>query len=892
MTPKERRQARGAVGEVRGWVRRARKVVEWRSHVSETAQRSVDAARHLIVDVPIDGSVAWKVLPMDRPSRTAVGSLAQEVSLPAVSEADGELLAELTGEVSELLDAVRAVGGLRRLFSGREKRDSANAALTSLASYRDRAVAAAVPAVLDRLEVGVGSEAPTIDVAQALSDEFGLAARLGEDASTAAVVATKDLGGLAPAVKAIARALEIDRSGRAVVEADASKVRIAETRRLLSEMPVERLRDTASGPMRLGAVTAAGIRTIQDVLDSDAILMFTDGVGDKTKDRIRAAALTLRQITFDETPVRIDIESRTPEATELLRSLGAWDSIRRALGDPRGLFRAVQLRRVSAIVDSSVPTVVVFSGTELASALCDSVRDAIGRARTLPDTRDLPTSSVDPWDDFFTRPADYYAILSELGILTEGQGKEHGDLPDEIIDAIRATELRGDHLLASLRGYQSFGARFAIVQRKVILGDEMGLGKTVEALAVLAHLRATGDQHFLVVCPAAVVTNWMREIASKSKLRPYRVHGDDRELAAYTWSRYGGVAVTTFETLGWLNHNGPEWPEPGCVVVDEAHYIKNPHAQRTQRTLEVLDLSRHAILLTGTPMENRIGEFANLVSYLRPDLVVDANELAPRRFRAQVAPAYLRRNQEDVLTELPDLVEVNEWLGMTAGDSSAYRAAVGSGNFMAMRQVAMLQSESSAKVQRLLEIVEEAEDNGRRVIVYSYFREVLGRVAGLLPGEVFGPITGSVPANKRQEIVDRFSAASGGAVLVAQIQAGGVGLNIQAASVVVICEPQLKPTTEWQAIARARRMGQLNSVQVHRLLSEGAVDERIVQILRTKSLLFDEFARISETADAAPEALDISEAELARRVVAAERERLFGAGASASALTDVGDDIV
>jgi SNF2 family DNA or RNA helicase len=185
-----------------------------------------------------------------------------------------------------------------------------------------------------------------------------------------------------------------------------------------------------------------------------------------------------------------------------------------------------------------------------------------------------------------------------------------------------------------------------------------------------------------------------------------------------------------------------------------------------------------------------------------------------------------------------------------------------------------------------LEIVEEAEDNGRRVIVYSYFREVLDRVARLLPGHVFGPITGSVPANKRQEIVDRFSAAAGGAVLAAQIQAGGVGLNIQAASVVVICEPQLKPTTEWQAIARARRMGQLNSVQVHRLLSEDAVDERIVDILATKSRLFDEFARISETADAAPEAVDISEAELARRVLAAERERLFGGGASESADED------
>ncbi len=124
-------------------------------------------------------------------------------------------------------------------------------------------------------------------------------------------------------------------------------------------------------------------------------------------------------------------------------------------------------------------------------------------------------------------------------------------------------------------------------------------------------------------------------------------------------------------------------------------------------------------------------------------------------------------------------------------------------------------------------------------------------------------------------MVDQFSAAGHGAVLVAQIVAGGVGLNIQAASVVVICEPQLKPTTEWQAIARAHRMGQLESVQVHRLLSEDGVDRRVTEILAEKRRLFDEFARVSDTADSAPEAVDISEAELAREVVAAERERLL-----------------
>lgn len=112
-------------------------------------------------------------------------------------------------------------------------------------------------------------------------------------------------------------------------------------------------------------------------------------------------------------------------------------------------------------------------------------------------------------------------------------------------------------------------------------------------------------------------------------------------------------------------------------------------------------------------------------------------------------------------------------------------------------------------------------------------------------------------------------------VLVSQVQAGGVGLDIQAASVVVITEPQVKPTIEWQAIARAHRMGQARSLQVHRLLSEESVDERMVQILSRERRTFDDFAAISEMAERAPEAVDVSEGDLVRQVVEAEQRRLF-----------------
>ncbi|XNS27957.1 SWF/SNF helicase family protein [Citricoccus nitrophenolicus] len=124
-------------------------------------------------------------------------------------------------------------------------------------------------------------------------------------------------------------------------------------------------------------------------------------------------------------------------------------------------------------------------------------------------------------------------------------------------------------------------------------------------------------------------------------------------------------------------------------------------------------------------------------------------------------------------------------------------------------------------------------------------------------------------------MVDSFSAAPGGAALVAQVTAGGVGLNIQSASVVILCEPQLNPAIEWQAIARARRMGQLETVQVHRLLTEDGVDQRLTEMLAAKAELFEQFARDSDVAEAAPEAVDVSEAELAREVIAVEQERLY-----------------
>ncbi len=614
-----------------------------------------------------------------------------------------------------------------------------------------------------------------------------------------------------------------------------------------------------------------------DVITSGDRLVRLRGIGDASAKQLQGAAQTLWKTILDETPLKIDVSARGPAATELLRALSAWESVRDLRAASRDLEAAWRLAPLARGFDRHVSHVAVFdAGRRPQSELRSDVELVVARARQLR-AHLQAGNRVDPWADFIARPAAYYALLSDLGLLAEDDQKSLGDLPKHILEAIRKFKLSDKLLIGSLRGYQSFGARFALVQKKVVIGDEMGLGKTFEALAVLAHLHAKGERHAVVVCPAAVVANWMREVSEKSKLTPHRLHGPGRQLAADEWSADGGVAVTTYETLGWCRDQFLAVPKLYCVVVDEAHYVKNPDANRSRRVAELITLADRAVLLTGTPMENRTEEFRNLISYLRPDLTVDAGELSPARFRKQVAPAYLRRNQEDVLKELPPLIEVDEWVPMTPEDLALYRRAVGESNFMAMRQAAAAAGHQSGKMKRLVELVNEARENGRKVLVFSYFRAVLESAVELLPGQVFGPITGSVPAPKRQALVDDFSAAQGSAVLVAQIVAGGVGLNIQEASVVIICEPQLKPTVEWQAIARAHRMGQLSSVQVHRLLSDQGVDVRVTEILARKGALFDEFARPSDTAASAPEAVDVSEAQLAREVIAAERERLFPA---------------
>lgn len=404
----------------------------------------------------------------------------------------------------------------------------------------------------------------------------------------------------------------------------------------------------------------------------------------------------------------------------------------------------------------------------------------------------------------------------------------------------------------------------------------------------MAHLFSSGVEHFLVVCPASVLVNWIQEIEHRSYLSAIRLHGSGRDRNLSRWVQRGGVGVTTYDSLRALD---PPWQvKVGMLVVDEAHYVKNPSTRRAEALAIWMGLADRVLFLTGTPMENRVDEFRTLVGYLQPHVAASIRSLdglaGGAAFRRAVAPAYLRRNQEDVLKELPELLEAEDWVQLTGRDVEIYRDAVASGNFMAMRRAAYLAPtpEESSKLARMIDIVEESAENNWKVVVFSFFLDVLDVVHRAVGSSALPPLTGRLPPTARQGLVDRFTAAEGHAVLVSQIQAGGVGINLQAASVVILTEPQWKPSTEEQAIARAHRMGQTRRVHVHRLLAQDSVDERMLEILRGKGALFDEYVRMSALKDASPQAIDISDVEAVedvlsqtaaeRAILQAERRRL------------------
>ena len=377
-----------------------------------------------------------------------------------------------------------------------------------------------------------------------------------------------------------------------------------------------------------------------------------------------------------------------------------------------------------------------------------------------------------------------------------------------------------------LRDYQKFGARYLVHRDSAILGDEMGLGKTIQALAAMGHLAAWGGRHFIVICPLGLVDNWLDEIDSKTYLRGHRVHGAHADAAFATWCQHGDIAVMSFESAGRFVDR-IDATNLDMVVIDEAHYIKNPKTKRAQMARRWLSQAAHRVLMTGTAVKNNKHEFISLVSYLDTNAAATLKmSVSSTAFTGLVSHLYLRRNQIDVLPEIPERIEVVDHVPMSEGDLVRYRTALQHKNFMALRHAAshIDSNGPSAKLDRLSEILDEARDADRKVLVFSFFLKTLSSVAQIAGRDLVGTISGATPSADRFLLVKKFSEQPGFSVLALGATTGGTGFNLQAASVVVLMEPQYSPMDEEQAIDRAQRFGQSERVVVHRLISTQGVD--------------------------------------------------------------------
>lgn len=455
--------------------------------------------------------------------------------------------------------------------------------------------------------------------------------------------------------------------------------------------------------------------------------------------------------------------------------------------------------------------------------------------------------------DFQNKSASYIAEIEN--ITGESDSIENtSSLPQLVIDEVNKHKLNLSNLKATLRPYQIFAGKYILTFKKVLLGDEMGLGKTLEALSVANHLYQLGKKHTLAVGPLSVLTNWKQEVKTKTKLPPYIFHGHSGANNLLEWKEYGGVLITNYEQCSKILELDPHLTID-LMIVDEAHNIKHSSAQRTQSAKALLANSEYKLLMTGTPLENNLSEMNSLISLLRPALGKHLQNnlfMGKKEYKNSIATVYLRRKRIDVLKELPLINMVQSWSKFNEDQQDFYDAAINEGinGFQKMRRAAFI-GKNSEKIDQIQHICEDARSNGEKVLIFSFFKEdVVYKLQNILPFVARKPITGDITSSQeRQKIIDEFSSSPNESVLICQINAAGLGLNIQSASQVIICEPQMKPSTENQAISRAYRMGQTKNVTVYHLLTENSIDETIITRLDYKQRLFDKYANDSIAAD-------------------------------------------
>lgn len=629
--------------------------------------------------------------------------------------------------------------------------------------------------------------------------------------------------------------------------------------KVLKDIPIEEINRERRG-FRVRVLRDYGYKTIADIAPASIYsISSVYGISKDTAYSIKRIVNDIVSKVRQGIKIRLSTDHRSKEASALVQALLQYQRSQPVADECRQLLLKNQQNIEYAELDLNAATGILkwlfaskakkqkaIEAFNFLTTIMDSdygheverqvmVMDSINRIQ-----------NTEAWQDFTVNSIRFFNDLEDINPGVLGNDDSMYGLPEDLAREIQEECFFPEGLLCELRRYQEWGVKYALHQERILLGDEMGLGKTVQAIAIMVSLRNTGGTHFVVVCPASVIINWCREIKKMSLLSVTKIHGADRKEALQSWIKNGGVAVTNYETTAHFQL--PDDFKFKFMVVDEAHYIKNPEAKRT---INVKNISTHAerlIFMTGTALENRVDEMISLIHILQPQVASQIRGMvfmstAPQ-FRKAVAPVYYRRKREDVLTELPELIESKEWCSLSHNEEIIYEQAILSKNYAKARRVSWNVDDlkDSSKATRLIELVKEAELEGRKVIVFSFFLDTIHKVSMLLDDRCTNPIHGAVTPKRRQEIIDEFDKAPAGTVLVSQIQSGGTGLNIQSASVVVLCEPQFKPSIENQAISRTYRMGQTRNVLIYRLLCEGTVDEKIISTLERKQAIFDAFA--------------------------------------------------
>ena len=646
---------------------------------------------------------------------------------------------------------------------------------------------------------------------------------------------------------------------RNAVQKAANRYIAAEVLKLMRDIPVEEVNREKRG-IRVKALRESGYTTYADILTASVYqLSAIRGISEDGARVVKRIVSDASEMAQKTTKLRLSVDNKTLDTTRLVVALSQYHRARQISAESERLVQEDFSDVQTAFSDIQAATSIfhwLFASKQKKQKAIDAyrlleekLRDEYEREakRLSNQARKLKLyAENDAWTAFEERPIQYINTLEEIVPDILGNNDAVYGLPEELAREVQEECFFPDGLLCELRRYQEWGVKYILHQGRVLLGDEMGLGKTVQAIAAMVSLKNTGATHFVVLCPASVIINWCREIQKFSKLRAIKIHGTGRASALKDWLKTGGVAVTTYETTAYFKM--PDDFKYTMLVVDEAHYIKNPSANRSINTKTIAEHTERLLFMTGTALENHVDEMVNLIRILQPNIAaqisgMEALSSAPQ-FREKVAPVYYRRKREDVLTELPELLETEEWCQLGFTEEQEYENAVLSKSYNAARRVSWNVDDlrDSGKAKRMLELIDEAESEGRKVIVFSFYLDTIRKISDMLGSRCTEPINGSVTSARRQEIIDEFDKAPPGQVLAAQIIAGGTGLNIQSASVVIICEPQLKPSIENQAISRAYRMGQSRNVLVYRLLAENTIDERITDLLAKKQAIFDAFA--------------------------------------------------